>query len=92
MAAQATWGKTAASVCTSYSSGAVTAKAVTVLAKLDDEIRKATKDRHSLDDVTRALAVGEKKITLGSLRSAATKLIGRKPDALSAKNLPGCQA
>lgn len=92
MTAQEKWGKTAASLCTGHSSGAITAKAVTVLAMLDDEIRKATRDRQSLDNVTRALVTGEEKIALGSLRSTVTKLIGRKPDTLSAKNLPGCQA
>jgi hypothetical protein len=87
---QRRWGKTAASLCTSDSSGPITAKAVTVLSVLDVEIRQATKDRHSLDDVTRALAAGDVRVTLESLRNVAAKLIGKQPDALSAKNLPGC--
>ncbi len=90
MAAQEQWGKTADSLCTGDSSGAITARAVTVLAMLDDEIRQATRNRRSLDDVTRALATGDVRVTLNALRGAATELIGTKPDALSAKNLPGC--
>lgn len=92
MAAQTSWGKTAASLCASDSSGPITARAVTVLAMLDDEIRQATKNRYSLDDVTRVLATGDKKITLELLRSTAADLMGAKPKALSAKNLPGCEA
>ncbi len=92
MAAQASWGKTAPSLCTSNSTGPITARAVTVLAMLNDEIRQATKNRHSLDDVTRELASGHVNVTLESLRNVATRLVGTMPVALSARNLPGCQA
>ncbi|HSD71129.1 MAG TPA: hypothetical protein VLB07_16335 [Woeseiaceae bacterium] len=88
---QAEWGKTTARLCSGDSSGPITARAVTVLSMLDDEIRRETRNRHSLDDVTRDLASGDVEVTLNSLRKSAAKLIGTASESLLAKNLPGCE-
>lgn len=90
LANQADWGKSVANICTRRSHGAGTARSVTVFAALDEEIRNATGNRHSLDDVTRALASSGKKVTLEALRDSVAGLMGTTPKTLAAKNLPGC--
>ncbi|MDH4047758.1 MAG: hypothetical protein OEW68_06860 [Gammaproteobacteria bacterium] len=90
LAMQAEWGESVSKICAARSSGARTARSVSILAALDNELRKHSKNGSSLDDVTRALASSDEKVSLGSLRDIATRLIGRRPDALAAKNLPGC--
>lgn len=92
LAFQAEWGKSAPRVCEGDTSGAVTARAVTVFSTLDEEIRRESGNRHSLDDVIRTLATDATDATLPSLRSGVAELIGKAPVSLSAKNLPGCGA
>jgi hypothetical protein len=87
---QAEWGATTDNFCTSRSTGAVTAKAVTLLAALDGEIRKATKSNRSLDDVIGALASSDNKITLEGLRATVTEIAGKPAEIIAEKNLPGC--
>jgi hypothetical protein len=90
LSTQAKWGETVDNVCVEQSSGAVTARSVAILSRLDSEIRSATKEHSSLDDVTRALAIGNARITLTVLRNSVAEIIGRQSDTLVAKNLPGC--
>jgi predicted metalloprotease with PDZ domain len=63
------------------SSGAVTARAVLLLMDLDAEIREATGDEHSLDDVTRAL-MKIRKVDAADLAEAAERLMGRPATTL----------
>lgn len=84
------WGDSADTLCGRSSSGAETARAVTVLHALDREIVKATGNTHSLDDVLLKLLGGNRKVTLDALRLGARELIGKNPDALRSKYLPGC--
>jgi hypothetical protein len=56
-------------------SGAVTARAVTVLRALDREIRARTEDRRSLDDAVRALAARDERLTTEALRATAEHLV-----------------
>lgn len=84
---QADWGKQAPTLCARVSSGAITARAVTVFAALDREIR--SKSKGSLDDILAVLAGNA--VDLEVLTDAATQLIGSPPDALHSDTLPGCR-
>ncbi|MEQ9564087.1 MAG: hypothetical protein RLN69_16320 [Woeseiaceae bacterium] len=84
------WGRDTSDICVRRSSGSVTARAVSIFAKLDAEIRAATSNRHSLDDVTRTLAIDDMKISIDTLRRSVADVMGKNSDTLAAANLPGC--
>ena len=88
---QAQWGSSVIRLCGSTSSGAITARAVTILSDLDREIRTMSNGRKSLDDVMAALAVSEDAISLGDLAAIVRQFAGADADALKASNLPGCE-
>lgn len=71
-----------------YSSGPNTARAVLLLHELDHEIRAATAERSSLDDVTRGLVAARHQVTEASLRALVHRLIQR--DARTLAELPVC--
>jgi hypothetical protein len=91
MVKQAEWGASVGRLCGAESSGAVTARAVTVLAALDSEIRAGSNGRKSLDDVMVALSASKNAVTLGQFTALARQFTGADPDALRATNLPGCK-
>jgi predicted metalloprotease with PDZ domain len=91
MRKQAEWGSSVNELCESVSSGAITARAVTVLGDLDSEIRTMSHGRKSLDDVLVALATSENIITLVDFSAIVRQITGSDADALSASNLPGCE-
>jgi hypothetical protein len=68
--------------------GSVTARAVTALHALDGEIRRATGDKASLDDVVAQLAAVPGAVTLERFRSVVTAVAGRDLAAFFAA-LPG---
>jgi hypothetical protein len=88
---QSEWGSSVDHLCDSSSSGAITARAVTILDKLDHEIRTMSNSRKSLDDVVLALAASGEAITLDEFVTIVREMTGSDPDALSASNLPGCE-
>ena len=88
---QAEWGSSVIKLCGSTSSGAITARAVTILSDLDREIRTMSNGRKSLDDVMAALAASEDAISLGDLTAIVRQVAGADADALKASNLPGCE-
>jgi len=88
---QAQWGSAVVRLCGSTSSGAITARAVTILSDLDREIRTLSNGRKSLDDVMAALAALEDAISLGDLAAIVRQFTGADADALKASNLPGCE-
>jgi predicted metalloprotease with PDZ domain len=90
LASQEKWGRDVSDLCVQRSSGSVTARAVSVFVKLDAEIRAATNKRYSLDDLTRALAIEDTKISLDNLRSNVVNVMGKNSDTLASANLPGC--
>lgn len=92
MAGQEKWGNDVKQLCARRSSGPVTARAVTIFAKLDEEIRAASGRRFSLDDVVREIANDDSKISLAKLQTYVTKVSGKKSDTLAEKNLPGCKS
>lgn len=57
------------------SSGPITARAVVLLEQLDQEIRRRSGDKHSLDDVTRRL-MAIRTVSLADLRRVTADLIG----------------
>lgn len=69
-------GRSVRRLQTDRSSGAITARAVGVLAELDGEIRAATDDRRSLDDVVRELARERQAMTTDLLRQTVGRVTG----------------
>ena len=86
----AEWGESADALCDRSSTGPETALAVTVLERLDGEIRSATGGEHSLDDVLHAVLEADRKLSLDGLRDTVRDLIDTVPDSLKDRNLPGC--
>lgn len=64
------------------SSGKRTARAVTLFAALDAEIRAASDGRHDIDEVTRAL-VGRGRVSLEELREEAERVLGAPSKTLA---------
>ena len=85
------WGKGAKSLCAEPSTGAVTARAVTILARLNDEIRKKSDRKHNLDDVMRRVAGSQDKVSIGLLRKIVADLAGSESEVLSDKDLNNCE-
>jgi hypothetical protein len=70
-------------------SGPVTARAVTIFRELDQELLKASDDRHDLTDLVTALLAMDRPVDVEALRQAAEALLGRPARALSDRRLPG---
>ncbi len=88
---QRNWSKDADILCRDPSTGPRTARAVIVLAELDQEIRRASGNERSLDDLTaRLLASPSQRLDLDVLLEAAETLLGEPPDSLASDKLPGC--
>jgi hypothetical protein len=85
----AAWGSDAKSLAVSHSSGATTARAVTVFVRLDREIRERTDNKKSLDDVVRALSKSEQRANVGLelLTKVTAKIIGGTPATLEPSSL-----
>lgn len=81
------WGRESKSLFKKRSSGATTARAATVMAAVDREIREATDNQASIDQVARGLAEERGKVTLAQLRRLAEKAAGKPVQALSEKSL-----
>ena len=85
----AEWGREVENLCTRHSTGAVTARAVGVMASLAAELARSGSGAH-MDDIVRALAALDEKITVARFREIAADALGRPSRALAATNLPGC--
>ena len=88
----AEWAKQAPNVFVKESSGASTARAVMALRAADQEIRKASDGRASLDDVAAALAKERGEVTLEILQAAARNAAGTDIKALHRARLSGSQS
>ena len=88
----AAWARQATALCSPMSSGPTTALAVTVLGKLDREIRAKSRGTASLDDLTRVLWRAGTPIGYKLLSDSAQSVAGGKLDTLRLENLPGCLA
>ena len=78
----AAWSARAPDLFVKNASGAVTARAVMVLRSVDEEIRKATQGKASLDDVARELARRQGEVGLELLQSIAAQVAGHRVAAL----------
>lgn len=83
------WGEEVQSMESSHSSGARTARAVSILQDLDAELRANSKGIYSLDDVARRLSVDGKPVTLVRLRQVCEDLVGISPESLSDASIQG---
>ena len=86
----ANWARDAEELCARHSTGSGTALAVTIMAELDAEIRKASGGRASLDDVLQALGRHSGRISVGEFREIATKIAGSTLKSLRPARLRGC--
>jgi hypothetical protein len=87
----ASWGRKVKELCELRSSGSNTARAVTILAAANGEIRKASNETASLDDVLPPLAAHKGKITVEQFRDIVANIAGQPVPALKPGNLPGCK-
>lgn len=78
----AEWGKDTHSLLTGNSKGPVTARAVQLIAELDQEIRRKSRDQHNLDDLLRRLELPG-RVGRGDLEQAFETLLGSPSDVLS---------
>ncbi len=84
------WGDEAEMLCSDSSKGATTARAVTVLKALDDELAESPAGDFSLDDVLRGLMAQRQPVDLAALTRLAEEMTGQASDALHIDKLPGC--
>ena len=92
LAAQAIWAADADILCADPSTGPRTAKAVTVLAELDREIREASGRERSLDDIlAHLLQQRRENLNLEVLRRAVAVFLGTPAVSLAPAALPGCR-
>lgn len=87
MDALAKWGEEAPSLLRKRSSGPITARAVGVMREVDREIREASNDKASIDDVARALAEDRGEVTLDKFRHLAEQAAGGPIPALEIDRL-----
>ncbi len=89
--AQQKWSRASDTLCGGPSSGATTAKAVSVFLELDREIRRKTDGNRNLDDLVAAIVAEHGKLDADTLDRLVRGLIGENPDALHIDKLPGCR-
>jgi hypothetical protein len=89
--AQKTWSRSSDRLCGGPSSGATTARAVSVFLDLDREIRRKTDGQKTLDDLVSAIVAYHGKLDVDRLDRMVRGLIGENPDALHIGKLPGCR-
>jgi len=81
------WADESAGLQAERSSGARTARGVTVMRELDAELRELSGGKHSLDDVARQLAEDGKPVTTERLREIAEQLAGTPLESVSPERL-----
>lgn len=74
-------GKNVKRLRSSASRGQRTARAVTLFAALDEEIRTTSANRHDIDNLTQAL-MGRGRVSLEDLREATERLLGGPSETL----------
>jgi predicted metalloprotease with PDZ domain len=89
-ASLAEWAEDVDVLCHDPSTGPQTALAVTLLAALDIELRSASGNLQTLDDVLAILLATDERVGTADLIDAATSVLGERPKTLRAKSLPGC--
>lgn len=82
----ARWGDEVTDLRQSRSTGRVTARAVVLVNDLDKEIRLRSKNKHTIDDVVRAL-IPLRKVSLDDLRKATSEVLGAESKVLQSSLL-----
>ncbi len=85
----ARWARKSKSLFREHSTGATTARAVIVFKGVDQEIRRLTDGRASLDDVARRLAEKRGMVSLERLQSIAADVTGQPLQSLDRRHLGG---
>jgi predicted metalloprotease with PDZ domain len=88
---QTQWASEAEQLCGDRSSGATTALAVVTFRQLDQEIRRKSSSKLSLDNVVAELAHSHSRVSLDSLQEIIGELLQEASVTLNIDNLPGCQ-
>jgi len=88
---QTQWAEDANQLCGDRSSGAITALAVVTFRQLDQEIRRKSASKLSLDNVVAELANSHSRVSLDSLQKIVVDLLQEESVTLHIDNLPGCQ-
>lgn len=81
------WATETESLQAKRSSGARTAKGVSVMRELDAELRERSGGKYSLDDVARQLAEDNRPVTEERLREVAVKLAGAPLESIAPERL-----
>lgn len=87
---QADWAEDATMLCGVDSKGATTALAVITFRRLDEELRRATQGKFSLDKVVDQMSEGGLKVSLAALSEIVDSMLERPSKALHIDRLPGC--
>ena len=87
---QSDWAKDATALCDVDSKGATTALAVITFRRLDEELRRSTKGKFSLDQVVDRMSDSDSKVTLTALTEIVDSMLERPSKALHIDRLPGC--
>lgn len=89
---QQEWAASADDLCRRSSKAATTAMAVTVMHRLDAELRNRSDGTVTFDDLLRALQDQPGKLSLARLQDAANELSGKSSSVLQLDKLPGCRS
>jgi len=89
--AQEKWARASDTLCGGPSSGATTAKAVSVFLELDREIRRKSAGVKNLDDLVASIVAEHGELNIDVLQRLTREIIGENPDALRIDKLPGCR-
>ena len=81
------WGNETDTLCPDPATGGVTARAVTLLARLNDEISDQSNNKYNLDDVVRRIAGSPTKISIQQIREVVVSLTGSESKVLSDDDL-----
>jgi len=81
------WADESSGLQSERSSGARTARGVTVMRELDADLRERSGGKHSLDDVARQLAEDGRPVTTERLREIAELLAGAPLESIAAERL-----
>jgi hypothetical protein len=86
---QERWGRDVDSLRTDRSKGPVTARAATLFAALDREIRRKSSGEASIDDIARGLTAHGGPVDLDVLRSVFESVVGAPSSVLEDDAVPG---
>lgn len=84
------WGARSSDLCGTRSSGASTAQATFIMSQLDNELKLASKESSSLDDVMRSLVKLDRNLKTADFVETVTKQLGRESRVLNSTASVNC--